>query len=284
MKPARCIYICLMLLTLPLMANQSNEIQALQAIRDAGELAFERNDINTIEKLWLHDDDVLMTTPIGTRHKGFAEIKGALIDLFGLLGQTTIDVSEPFLTVDGNEASITMTYRWSPAPDIRFPLTERYRKVDRDWKIYVSDSQGHFSPLRPEDEAVIKPLLLAVQRGLLAKDTAAIENLVAADFIYTNFNGTRHRGWLASVEMLRADIKQIANLQLESTTLMGNQACTSVLLTLTDDKIRNVQFTFAGPDWQLATINLNPEAESRTVMPRNKTATLWGLLKAERER
>ena len=174
MKPICWLPICLILLTSVIMAKPNPEIDALQAIRDTGELAFEHNDINTIEKLWVRDGDALMTTPLGTQHQGFAEIKRALLALFAFIGQTTIETSDLFFTLLGDEASITMKYTWNVVPRTLFDLTERYRKVDGHWKIYISDSQGRTLSLRPEDEKAIKQLASRVQASILAKDIKAI--------------------------------------------------------------------------------------------------------------
>ncbi|MCH8295178.1 nuclear transport factor 2 family protein [Candidatus Poribacteria bacterium] len=273
------IRFCLVLLTFPVMANPNPDINALQAVRDAGEEAFERKDINTIEKLWVRDGDALMTTVLGTQHKGFAETKQALLNLFALPVQMTIETSDLFFTLLGDHASITMKYSWNVVPGKIFNLTERYRKINGDWKIYISDSQRLILPLRPEDEKAIRSLASKIQRELRAKDTASIADMATDDFIYTDWDGTRHVGWQNSVEVLGTDLDQWANLQLHKTVLIENQACVQYILTLTNGKTRNVQLTFIGPNWKLKEINLKPETKSLAVEPNRKTATLWARIK-----
>lgn len=279
MKPICWLPICLILLTSVVMANPNPEIDALQAIRDAGELAFERNDINTIETLWVRDGDALMTTPLGTQHQGFAEIKRALLALFALLGQTTIEASDLFFTLLDDEASITMKYTWNVVPGTLFDVTERYRKVDGHWKIYRSDSQGNTLPLRPDDEKAIKQLALRVQASILAKDIKAIAFVVADDFTYTDIDGIPHPGWQKSVETLRADFHPFVDLQLQSIVLIANTACGRYTLTHADGNTRPVQFTFAGPQWRLAAIHLKPQVDPFAVMPNGKRFMTWGRLK-----
>lgn len=296
MNPIRYI-ICLILLTFPVclllrsgrqvMANPHPEIDALQAIRDAGELAFERKDINTIETLWVRDGDALMTTPLGTRHQGFAEIKRALLNLFALLGQTTIDTRDLFFTLNGDHASITMKYTWNVVPGTLFDLTERYRKVDGEWKIYISDSQDHTLPLHPDDEKAMVQLAKQVQGGLLDKDIPAIAGRVADDFTYVATDGTTYQGWPSSANALAADVELIAAPQLESISLRENQACGRYTMKLSpepakDGKTRKIQFTFVGPNWKLALIHFNPEAESFAVEPSGKRSTTWGQVKEEK--
>lgn len=184
MKAVLCVCDFVLVLIAPCLATSNREIQAIQAVHEAWEIAFERADINAVEKVWAHDGEVFIVTPLGTRHNGWASVKGALKNLSALLDQTTINVKDPFLTIGGDEASMTMTYQWSPARDRVFPLTERYRHVNGDWKIYLSDSQGQTLPLRPEDEKAIKRLTSQVRNGLLAKDTAAIAEVVADDFTH----------------------------------------------------------------------------------------------------
>ena len=135
-------------------------------------------------------------------------------------------------------------------------------------------------PLRPADEKEIKQLAKQVQDGLLDKDIAAIKELTADDFIYTDFNGIQHLGWLASAPLLAADLEQIVNLQLQSIALMENQACGQYTLTGADGESRPVRLTFVGPNWKLETIHLNPEAESFSVGANDKHRTTWGLIKA----
>ena len=272
-------------LTAPLMATPSREMQAVQAIHETWEFAFENADLDAIEKLWAHDGDVWLVTPLGTIHNGWAEVKGALKNLFGLLGQTMLDISDPFITIDGDDASMTMRYNWSPAGGRIFRLTERYRKVEGFWKLQVSDAQGNLLPLRPDDEKAIKLLADPVKEALLAKDIGAIEAVVAADFTYTDFNGTQHEGWQASAPLIAADLEGLAELQLESMALVGNQACGRYTLTPIDGTHRSVQFSFTHlTGWKLAAINLNPDAESLAVVqPNNTYTTTWGRIKTNRK-
>lgn len=264
-------------------ANPNRDIQALQAIRAAGELAFERNDIKTIEQLWLDDDDVLMTTPLGTRYKGFPKIKAALMNLFALLGQTTIETEDLFFTVVGEEASITMKYLWSVLPGVRLDLLERYRNVDGKWKIYASDSQGELVPLRPEDEKKIKQLASSVQGRILAKDIAQIADLTADDFTYIDKNGAQTKGWQESANVLSADVETLKDLQLQSIALIGNQACAWYTLTPIDDQTLTVQLTFVGPnEWKLAHIRFAPQ-DALAVAPNRRLTITWAKLKTERQ-
>ncbi len=280
MKAVLCVCDFVLVLIAPCVAISNREIQAVQAVHEAWEIAFERADIDAVENVWAHDGDVFIVTPLGTRHNGWAFVKGALKNLFALLGQTTINVSNPFLTIDGNEASMTMTYQWSLARERVFPLTERYRQVEGHWKISISDSQGQTLPLRPEDEKAIKRLTSQVQKGLIAKDTVMIADVVADDFTYTDLNGNPHEGWIASTPILVADLQRLAALQLQSIALIGAQACAFVSLTLTDGKTRNVQFIFAGPDWKLAALHLHLDRETLAVVqPKGKGTTTWGKLR-----
>ena len=279
----RALLVCYFaaVLTTPCLATSADEIQSVQAVHDAWESSFERTDIDAIEKLWMHDADVLIVTPLGTRHLGWAEAKGALKNLFALLGQTTIDVFDSFMTIDGNEASMTMTYKWSPAKDRTFPLTERYRKINGDWKIYISDSKGQVLSLRPDDEHAIRLLAAKVQGRLLDKDIAVIADLVAEDFIYVDVGGTTYQGWQQSANPLSEDLKRITDLHFQSIALIEDSACARGSLTLIDGETPNFQFTFVGLNWKVAEINFNTQAKSLAVQPKakGKITYVWAKLK-----
>ena len=281
MRKVLCVCYFVAVVIHPSLATSNREIQAVKAVHDAWALAFEAADINAAEKIWSHDGDVLFITPRGTRHKGFAAVKGALKNLFGEFDKTTLDISNLFLTVNGDEATITMTFQWSPVPGKTFPVIERYRKADGGWKLHASQTQGNLLPLRPEDEKAIKQLTSRVQNAFLTKDTATIAPVVANDFTYTDLNGTQHLSWQESAKILDADFAQFASLQLQSMALIKNQACARASLTLTDGEIRNVQFILVGPNWKLTMITLKPEVESLAVEPNGKTTTLWARIKVK---
>jgi hypothetical protein len=77
------------------------------------------------------------------------------------------------------------------------------------------------------------------------------------------------------------DIKKIAALKQQSMTLMENQACGQYTLTQGNGDTRQVRFTFAGPNWKLATIDLHPDAETLAIVnPNRKHPTTWGQIKA----
>jgi ketosteroid isomerase-like protein len=148
MKAFLCVCYLVIVLNASGWAIKTPEIQAGQTLHETWELAFERANINAVEELWARNPDVLLVTPLGTRHKGFASVKAALKNVFELFGQTKLDVSERFLTLNGNEASITTTYRWSPAENVVFRSTEHLTKIHDQWKIQIADAQGNLLPLR----------------------------------------------------------------------------------------------------------------------------------------
>lgn len=262
-------------------ASQNADINALQAIRDTGEAAFERNDMKTLESLWVRDADAVMITALGTQYKGFPAIQRALLDLFAIMGRTVVETKAPFFTVDGNQASITMTYTWNVLPGTTFNLTERYRRANGDWKIFLSDGLGGTPGLRPKDEAAIKRLNSEVVGILLAKEAAAMVDIVTDDFVYTNSDGIRYHGWQQSAKILRNDVNQFANIALQSTALIQHRACAQYVLTLINGQTQDVQLTFVGPNWKLAQLNLKPDTEQLAVDPGNRAMVSWAKIKTD---
>jgi ketosteroid isomerase-like protein len=217
------------------MATPNEEIDTVHTIHQAWKEAFEDTDIKTIEKFWSHGRDALLVTPLGNRHKSWAEVKAALKSMFGLLGPTTLEISDKFITVDGAQASITMHYQWSPAFGMVFPLTEHYQKADGEWKLHLSDSFNNPQPLRPDDalrvagartrrKTDIKQLASKVRNRVIAQDIASIAELVAADFTYTAPNGQQIDEWEVIAGTLEADISQVIELQLQWIALKDNKA------------------------------------------------------------
>jgi len=96
-------------------------------------------DMNVIESLWSHKNDVLYIDFEGNRHEGWEAVKAyhqGAFEQFG--GPIMFYVSEPEITVIGDEAIYKA--RWGMEPNaLDIKSTMLFRKENGQWVLYSVD-------------------------------------------------------------------------------------------------------------------------------------------------